>query len=143
MFLMPILMGHGEVYRKFLAMDLFTPLARITFGAYMIHPILIFFNSLNVYRGNWGTIQDNVMLFLAFLLASYAASILITVLVETPSMNLESKYLMGWGQERPGKTPKEHNIKFNSGMAVDDASTSWSDSVYSGSESDSPVKRNG
>lgn len=48
LFLMPILMGHGEIYWKFLAMDLFTPLARITFGAYMLHPILIFFNSLNV-----------------------------------------------------------------------------------------------
>jgi len=61
MFLMPILMGHGEIYRKFLAMDIFTPLARITFGAYMTHPIFIFFTSLNVERGNWGRVSDNVL----------------------------------------------------------------------------------
>lgn len=61
MFLMPILMGHGEIYWKLMAMDIFTPLARITFGAYMTHPIFIFFTSLNVERGNWGRVNDNVM----------------------------------------------------------------------------------
>ena len=53
-----------------------------------------------------------------------------TILVETPSINLESRYLMGRASN-PNRKPKEHNLKFNSGMAIDDASTTRSDSVYS------------
>ena len=139
MFLMPILMGHGEVYWKFLAWDLFTPLARITFGAYMLHPLLIYFNTFNTPWGNWGSIQQNIISFLAFLLASYAFSLVMTILVETPSINLESKYLMGRGNS-PWKS-KEHALKFNSGMAIDDASTTRSDSTYSSESQDlSPLK---
>jgi len=137
---MPILMGHGETYWKFLSMDLFTPLARITFGAFLLHPILIYFNTFNTSRGNWGSIQTNIIYFLAFLLACYAFSLVMTILVETPSINLESRYLMGRANESWRK-PKEHNLKFNSGMAIDDASTTRSDSVYSSDSPDnSPVK---
>jgi len=144
MFLMPILMGHGEIYRKFLAMDVFTPLAWITFGAYMTHPIFIMFNSLNVQRGTWGTVQENIVLFLAFLLSCYAASFVITIIVETPAMNLESWYLMGRRPENAKRKPREHQIKFSSGMAIDDASTTWSDSSFHSDSPDvSPKKRNG
>jgi len=63
-----------------------------------------------------------------------------TILVETPSINLESKYLMGRGSSPRGKS-KEHSLKFNSGMAIDDASTTRSDSTYSSESQDlSPLK---
>lgn len=39
MVLMPVLMGHGSVIRNVMSLDIFTPMARLTFGAYMVHPI--------------------------------------------------------------------------------------------------------
>jgi len=47
LFLLPMLMGHGEFFRNIMAADIFTPLARLTFGAYMTHPMLTHFFNIN------------------------------------------------------------------------------------------------
>jgi len=48
-------MGHGAFYRNILGADIFTPLARLTFGAYMTHPMLTHFYNINQERGYWGS----------------------------------------------------------------------------------------
>lgn len=56
MFLLPLLMGHGSTWQSILGADIFTPLARLTFGAYMFHPMLTHFFNNNQDRGYWGSI---------------------------------------------------------------------------------------
>lgn len=115
----------------------------------MFHPMLTHFFNNNQDRGYWGSIQKAILEFLGFLVSSYALSFLVTILVETPSMNLESSMLPR-GKDSKKKRGvidsatdgKEHNIKFNSGMGMDDASTERSSSVYSDSPDKSPDRRN-
>ena len=101
MLLMPVLMGHGVLIRKFLSTDMFTVLARLTYGAYLSHPIFQRFNTFNTERGLWVSHQQGIVLFLAWVLAAYATSMVLTVMVESPCGNLEKKYLFGARKKKP------------------------------------------
>lgn len=68
---------------------------------------------------------------------------MITLFVETPCINLESRYLMGRGRDSSKPKSREPNIKMASGMEIDDATTLRSESSFSDSPDVSPVKKNG
>jgi peptidoglycan/LPS O-acetylase OafA/YrhL len=104
---LPVLMGHNSIVRKFLAFDAFTPLARLTFGAYMVHPSYMLFHSLNTRTGEYMTMNAGVERYLTWLVAAFGTSLLITLLVETPFMVLEKTFLMGGGKK---KTVKKEEI---------------------------------
>jgi len=97
--LLPVLMGHFSLLRGFLAFDAFTPLARLTFGAYMVHPTFQMFDAMNTVRGEYLTINFGITRYLAWLVASFACSLAFTLLIETPFMNLEKQFLMGGGKK--------------------------------------------
>ena len=99
--LLPVLMGHFSIFRGFLAFDAFTPLARLTFGAYMVHPTFMLFDALNTVRGEYLTINFGIVRYLCWLVVSFACSLIVTLLVETPCMNLEKQFLMGGGKKKP------------------------------------------
>lgn len=70
-------------------MPMWVPLARLTFGAYLLHPILIqlFYNSVVQYfRFSAATVTLH---YLAIVTASYVAAAVLFILVERPSANLE------------------------------------------------------
>ena len=62
--LLPVLMGHFSLMRGFLAFDAFTPLARLTFGAYMLHPTFQMFDALDTVRGEYLTINFGIIRYL-------------------------------------------------------------------------------
>lgn len=142
--LMPVLMGNGVLIRKIMSLDIFTTMARLTFGAYMIHPIFLNFETLNVMRGKWGEVDTAIIYFLAWLVSSYLASMVFTVCIESSCMNLEKKYLMGGGRKKKRsnellKTNKDKKaMKFISAINFDDGDTSdRSSSIFTSPDKDS------
>ena len=72
---------------------MWAPLARLTYGAYLVHPAFQYFVALNVQRGSWFTIDNSIMYFFAYLVISYLMATLLTLLVEIPFINLEKEFI--------------------------------------------------
>ena len=104
LFLLPALMGHNRPTTWFLSLDFFTPLARLTFGAYLVHPIYIIFHSLNTESGVYVTINQGIVNYIAWSVVAFVTSVIFTLLIETPWMNLEKVFLGG------GNTKKKPQI---------------------------------
>ena len=98
--LLPGLMGHCWAVRSFLSMDVFTPLARLTFGAYMVHPMFIEFDAYNTQRSQFLSINGGIVKYLCWLVVAFTVSMLFTLLVETPFMILEKTFLMGGSRKK-------------------------------------------
>lgn len=84
LFLFPILLGRWNFMRSILGHDFFTPLARISFGAYLIHPTFMTFEAFNRPRATWSSINANVTTFFAWTVVSFLVSFLFTIVIETP-----------------------------------------------------------
>ena len=107
--LVPSLIGRNRPLNWFLSLDAFTPLARLTFGAYMVHPAFMVFYSYNTQRGELMTINQGIMNFIVWMVASFATSIVCTLMIETSCMNLEKTFLMGGGNKKKA-APKEEEM---------------------------------
>lgn len=105
--LLPGLMGRCWAVRTFLSLDIFTPLARLTFGAYLVHPIFMQFDALNAVTGDYLTINGGIIRYICWLVVSFVVSMLFTLLVETPFMILEKEFLMGGGKKSKKKNDKK------------------------------------
>ena len=103
MFLFPILLGRGKFMRAILGHDFFTPLARISFGAYLIHATFMNFEAFNRPRATWADYNNNFTIFFAWMLVTFIASFFFTILIETPCANLEKIFLMGGGTKKKKK----------------------------------------
>ena len=109
--LMPVLMGHGYYLRRLLSLDIFVPLARLTFGAYMVHPTFMLFEAFNAARGQWAAINKGILYFLGWTFTAFLTSLVLTLLVETPCMNVEKEFLMGGTKPKNFKPRKRsHSI---------------------------------
>ena len=107
LFIFPILLGRWTFMRNVLGHDFWTPLARISFGAYLIHPTFMTFDSFNRPRATWSSINVNITMFFAWWAITYITSFLFTILIETPCANLEKTFLMGGGGRGKKKAPKK------------------------------------
>lgn len=108
MVIFPVLLGRGVLIQKILGFDWFTPVARISFGAYLIHATYMLFEAFNRERATWSSVNNNITMFFAWWIVSFATSFLFTIIVETPCANLEKTFLMGGGgrgKKRREKAP--------------------------------------
>jgi len=85
--------GHGGFIAKLLSWKFLLPLSRLTYCAYLIHPIFIHAYYLSYQTAFYFTEFIAVTTFLGFLLMSYAAAFMFSVLFESPLMNLEKLVL--------------------------------------------------
>lgn len=86
--------GHGWLLRKFFEWRIWSVLARLSFSAYLYHPIVmtvVYYSSRQMFYYSPWTIIVN---FLAFILLSFAVSLVSFMLIERPLMNLE-KIIIG------------------------------------------------
>ena len=97
---LPMLLGHWKLVAWFLSLDIWTPLARLTFCTYLVHLNLgsIYFNSKNT--AYWFDDLNITIDFFFITLTSYAAAIPLTLAVESPFMALEK--VMKSGKKRNG-----------------------------------------
>ena len=90
---LPILLGHCGVVRKILSLGIFFPLARLTFAAYLVHPmvleIFIFSNSQRIIVGDFTL----VIFAISTLVITLLISAVIVLTVELPMLSLEKKIL--------------------------------------------------
>ena len=81
--------GYGGFVNRFLSMKFWIPLSRLTFGAYLVHLIVL----SAVYSADMVTIHYNHVTFSVFAIGtvvlSYAAAGVLAVFVEFPISNLE------------------------------------------------------
>jgi len=81
--------GFAGVINSFLSWKFWIPLSRLTFGAYLLHPMVIFYFFL--VQENPFHYQDNIMAFvyISNLFFSFAMAFLLAMFVEYPVLNLE------------------------------------------------------
>jgi peptidoglycan/LPS O-acetylase OafA/YrhL len=101
---MPTMMGWGSLLRGVLGASFWSPFTRLTFGAYLIHPILQVWYYWQLeqawFIGNLNSVINGV----GFAAAAYILSTIFTLMAETPAMNIE-KFWMPHRKEKEG--PKE------------------------------------
>eukprot|EP00731_Ephydatia_muelleri_P010596 Em0005g1182a len=82
--------GHGGWVNTFLSLGFWVPLSRLTFSAYLVHPIVLGV----LISGYTGTIHYNVLigvkLITATVVLSYAAAGVLAIFVEFPLGSLEA-----------------------------------------------------
>jgi len=135
LFIFPILLGRGKVLRNIMGHDWMTPIARLSFGMYLVHPTYMLFESFNRPRATWANHNNNILMMFGWWSVSLLTSFLFTILVETPCANLEKTFLMGGGGGK--RKAKEKFIK----VPVESFENSFSKGLVPKTESDgSPTK---
>ncbi|KAJ8021728.1 Nose resistant to fluoxetine protein 6 [Holothuria leucospilota] len=86
--------GHGGLINSFLSWSFWTPMARLTYCAYLLHPIVIALYSYTKQIPFHWTVIENTYMFLANAVMSYFAAFCLSLLVEGPTMGLE-KVILG------------------------------------------------
>ncbi len=92
--------GYGWVVNSFLSMKLWTPLARMTFNAYLIHPVVIFTIYGQLQLPIHYTDITLACYFIALVALSYAAAGIICVAVEFPLGSVEMLFFKLVGLNR-------------------------------------------
>ncbi|XP_046843105.1 nose resistant to fluoxetine protein 6-like [Xenia sp. Carnegie-2017] len=81
--------GYGGIIQRFLSASFWVPLARLTYCAYLVHPIVLtyMFNSSKVVL--FYSVQTIAFNFVAAVTASYLCAYILAVVIEFPCQNLE------------------------------------------------------
>jgi peptidoglycan/LPS O-acetylase OafA/YrhL len=89
----PMIVGYGKQLAAFLGHSLWLPFARLTYGAYLVHIILIsaLFQNLKHYVYYGSTVVTWAFVACAFF--AYGVSFVFYLLVEKPMMNIEKMVL--------------------------------------------------
>ncbi|XP_065198612.1 nose resistant to fluoxetine protein 6-like [Sycon ciliatum] len=83
--------GYGGFVNGILSHPMWIPLSRLTYGAYLVHPVILFLMFSGVGQAVYFT--DTIMIFyyLAALTSSYILSLVFAVLLEYPLLAVESR----------------------------------------------------
>jgi peptidoglycan/LPS O-acetylase OafA/YrhL len=87
------LQQQGGVVGEFLSLKLWTPLSHLSFGAYLVHPIVIFVWQLGNTQKETFRFLENCMNYVAVCVVSFAAALLLALMVEFPCAALTKHYL--------------------------------------------------
>eukprot|EP01028_Stygiella_incarcerata_P013918 TRINITY_DN862_c0_g1_i2.p1 TRINITY_DN862_c0_g1~~TRINITY_DN862_c0_g1_i2.p1 ORF type:complete len:257 (+),score=35.01 TRINITY_DN862_c0_g1_i2:98-868(+) len=90
----PMIVGYGKQMRKFLGHSLWLPFARLTYGAYLVHIIVIYALVMNLKHTFYYGSTMITFIFVACSVFAYLLSFVFYLLVEKPMMNAE-KLLLG------------------------------------------------
>ena len=114
LFIFPILLGRGQVLRSIMGHDWMTPLARISFGMYLVHPTYMLFESFNRQRATWTSHNANILTAVGWWFVTVITSFLFTIVIETPCANLEKNFLMKGGSRKTKENKKAFDhLKIN------------------------------
>ena len=92
--------GYGWIINDFLSMELWTPLSRITYSAYLVHPVVV--NAISRTLPEPFTYTDYTMAvyIVAAVVLSYGAAGVVAVFVEFPLSNIENLVFKALGLYR-------------------------------------------
>ena len=103
--------GYGGVINHFLSLPFWVPLGRLTFNAYLVHPVVIFglYTSL---RNNLHFDTNTMVVYtIASCVLSYGIAGVISVFVEFPLSNVEMSVFKLFGVKRGESKNVKENIK--------------------------------
>ncbi|KAJ3439218.1 o-acyltransferase [Anaeramoeba flamelloides] len=83
------LCNYGGPIKQILTHRVWAPLARLTYGVYVLHPSIIIWWIFNNRSSFFAYKIKMIWLYCAFLVFSYIASLIMNVMIESPFMNLE------------------------------------------------------
>ena len=86
-------MGYGRGIYGFLGAKIFIPLARLTFAAYLVHPMIV---QMLYYGSKQGIYIDSWRIFFnyaSFLLITYCLAFLLSVSLESPILGIEKEFI--------------------------------------------------
>lgn len=89
---LPMLLGHWKLATWFLSLDIWTPLARLTFCTYLVHIHLIIVYDCSANTAFWFNDLNIAIDFFFVAVTAYAAAIPLTLAVESPFMALEKVF---------------------------------------------------
>ncbi|XP_035213460.1 uncharacterized protein LOC118187364 isoform X2 [Stegodyphus dumicola] len=92
--------GHGGFVAKFLSWKFWIPLSRLTYCAYLVHPILIHGYYMSYQTALYFTELVTVTNFMGFMVMSYGIAFLFSLVFESPLMNLEKLIIKRNSQEK-------------------------------------------
>jgi len=97
----PTFLGKNRIIQAALGNELFGMLSKITFAAYMFHPIVVMFwyasSEESVYFKGWKVVMIGIESFIL----SYVVALLLAVIIEYPIMQISKEFL------RPSKVKRE------------------------------------
>ncbi|XP_055939748.1 nose resistant to fluoxetine protein 6-like [Argiope bruennichi] len=83
------LSGNGGLVDRFLSLKIWIPLSRLTYCAYMFHPLIMSWYFESQETPFYFTHVNMIMLYFGFLVVSYITAFAISVIFETPIINIE------------------------------------------------------
>ena len=81
--------GYGGLVNDILSWSVWAPLGRLTFGAYLVHPIVIGFYYFNLLTPLHFTDLTMIYMYIANVVMSYMVAFVVSIAVEAPMMQLE------------------------------------------------------
>ncbi|XP_067118600.1 nose resistant to fluoxetine protein 6-like [Centruroides vittatus] len=83
------LAGYGGVVNSILSWKAWTPLSRLTYAAYLVHPIVIAGYYGSLIKPIYFQMDSMITYYLGILMSSYLAAFVVSVVFESPMMALE------------------------------------------------------
>jgi hypothetical protein len=90
----PALVTGNDIVGKILGFKFFTPVARLTFTMYLMHLIIITRSSTNSRQIGYFNNENVIYFTLADILLTFLAGLGITLLIESPLLNIEKEFIL-------------------------------------------------
>lgn len=90
--------GNGSFVKDILSWKIWAPLGRLTYAAYLVHPIVIYTYNLNLRTPLYFSDLTMIYLFISNLVLSYVFAFIVSMLVEAPMIQLEKLVLVPLGR---------------------------------------------
>jgi len=106
--------GYGGFINQFLSWNVFFPLSRITYCAYLVHEMVLYYLYATAKDPPYGSHYYMVYHFLAALCIAYGLALVISLTFEAPVMQLEKILLDRPRKKQPVKEPTKTSGEVNS-----------------------------
>jgi peptidoglycan/LPS O-acetylase OafA/YrhL len=98
-----LIFGYGGIIRRFLSLSLWVPLARLTYGAYLWHIVLMTVIFASRVQSDYFSMWDLFVTSTFYIVAAYLVSMVQYLIIEKPFMNLEDILFRSGGKEKREK----------------------------------------
>lgn len=94
------LQGAGGIVNTLLSLPMWTPLGHLSFGAYLVHPIVIFVHQFGNRQKEPFRLSTFGLDYISVSIVSFSLALLFTLVVELPCANLAKRFLSFRNMER-------------------------------------------
>jgi len=123
--------GNGGIINRLLSLKLWTPLSQLSFGVYLIHPIVIFVEQLGDRQKEPFRLTTYGYSFISVSMVSFALSLVLALLVEIPCARLV-QLVVATNKKKKSKTAASNVEEKESNILLLRTTTRYSDRNYYG-----------